>query len=497
MDQLSRRPRSLNDPALNDTVPMPKKRVLVVDDEPTFLQLAEHFLILEGFETEVTVSAAEAFSLLERSPFDLLLSDIRMPGFSGLEMLRHARACRPDILVILMTGYGTVPTVMEAIRGGASGYVLKPFTQQGLLSVIQRAVEKDRLRRENMRIKSLMSLVQFSRMLTLNSDSDALLAHIVGWIREETRAEHIALMLRDEERGELTTVAATGTVEHGTIGMEGIARLVLEKREPVFVQGTQGQNAYLGSLIGSSKTASLLTLPICLREKAIGVVHIHATHPLGESDKELVSIFCRQAAIAIENARLFRSVRESYVGTLQALIAAIEVHDAHSKGHAAGVSQYALLLADPLSLTQSQQHDLSLAATLHDIGQIGSRDEILRKETSLSAEEFEQIKRHCADAAGILAPIRLDPEISRSILHHHERWDGLGYPHRLKGEEIPLYSRIIAIADAMDTMTQPRLYRRQIPFAEACGELARNAGTQFDPRLVEMFLNLKIPQTPS
>jgi response regulator RpfG family c-di-GMP phosphodiesterase len=474
---------------------MPKKRVLVVDDERTFLQLAEHFLTPEGFETEVTDSAAEAFSLLERSPFDLLLSDIRMPGFSGLEMLRHAKACRPDILVILMTGYGTVPTVMEALRGGASGYVLKPFTQQGLLSVIQNALEKDRLRRENLRIKSLMSLVQLSRMLMLNSDSDALLAHIVGWIREETRTERVSLMFRDEKNGELVTVATTGTDAHGEMGAEGIARLALEKREPVFIQGTSGQNAYLGALVGPSKTASLLALPICLREKAVGVVQIYSTHPLGESDKELVSIFCKQAAIAIENARLFQSVQKSYIHTLRALISAIEVKDRHSKGHADGVERYALLLADPLSLTQSQRHNLSLAATLHDIGQIGSQDEVLRKETSLSAEEFEQIKNHSADAAGILSPIRLDPEIVRSILHHHERWDGLGYPHRLKGEDIPLYSRIIAIADAMDTMTQPRLYRCQLTPAEACEELARNAGTQFDPRLVEVFLSLEMPST--
>ncbi len=473
---------------------MPAYRVLIVDDEPVFLKLVKRFLTLEGFEPEVTESGTEALSLLERLPFDLLLSDIQMPGLSGLDVIRHAKLLRPDILVILMTGYGSVPSVMAATREGAAGYILKPFTQQGLHAVVRKALEKDRLLRENVRMKSLMSLAQFSRMLMLSDDLDALMAHIVEWIRQETRTDHVSLMLRDEKSGALSQAAAAGRVENSSNGLhraEGIARMALDRKETVLIQGEAAQSAYSDTLVSPSKTASLLTLPLCLREKAVGVIQIYSrTHPLSESDTELVAIFCRQAAIAIENVHLYQSAKTSYLHTLQALVAAIEVKDPCSKGHAAEVERYARLMADRLPLTRAQKHDLSLAATLHDIGHISSQDNIMEKTGPLSPDEFEQIKSHCANAVGILQPIRLSPEIGRGILHHHERWDGGGYPHRLAGEEIPLYSRIIAIADAMDTMTQPHPYRQPVTHAEAREELSRHAGKQFDPHLVEIFLAL-------
>lgn len=478
---------------------MAKERVLVVDDEKTILELARRFLTAEGFLVETASQGMQAIKWLEESHFDILLTDIRMPGMSGLELMKVARSLRPEIIMVVITGHGTITTAIESLKVGAMGFVLKPFTRQEIMSAVQNALEKYRLQQENMRMKSLMPLFQVSQILMVQTDLNQLLNLIIGLVKREVKVDRVSLMLINERTQKLEVKATAGfdlldkAELENAIGKE-IAERAVTKKEPILIEKGMEQSPDIKELIAAAKIVSGLSFPILIRKKAIGVLNLSKLtpgSPFGESDLGLVSIICGQAAVAIENARLYRDIKVSYLRTLQALVAAIEIKDQYSKGHSSSVAFYAALMGKELRLSKSELQDLVISGILHDIGKIGSSDDILKKEDRLSESEFEQMKAHPPNAVKILEPIGLSPQILSAILHHHERWDGTGYPKGLSGENIPLYSRIISIADAFDAMTTPRPYQKKVTLLEAKEEIRRNKGSQFDPNLADIFLALE------
>ena len=486
---------------------MAKERVLVVDDEKTILELARRFLTAEGFQVETASQGMQAIKALEESPFDILLTDIRMPGMSGLELMKVARSLRPEIIMVVITGHGTITTAIESLKVGAMGFVLKPFTRQEIMSAVQNALEKYRLQQENVRMKSLMPLFQVSQILMMQTDLNQLLNLIIGLVKREVKVDRASLMLLNERTQKLEVKATTGfdlldkAESEKALGKE-IAEMAVLKREPILIEKGVEQSPDLKELVAAAKIASGLSFPILIRKKVIGVLNLSKLshgNPFGESDLGLVSIICGQAAVAIENARLYRDIKVSYLRTLQALVAAIEIKDRYSKGHSSSVAFYAALIAKELQLSKAEIQDLIIAGILHDIGKIGSSDDILKKESRLSTEEMEEMKAHPSNAVKILEPIGLSQQILSSIMHHHEWWDGSGYPKGLSGESIPLYSRIISIVDAFDAMTTERPYQKKVTLLEAKEEIRRCKGSQFDPNLVEIFLKLddKILSSPA
>jgi len=174
--------------------------------------------------------------------------------------------------------------------------------------------------------------------------------------------------------------------------------------------------------------------------------------------------------------------------TVTALAFAIDAKDHYTQGHSQNVARFCTMVARHLNLSEKEVEEVRLAAVLHDVGKIGIPERILNKPAGLDPDEFEIMKEHAMLGAKILEPLRSIQHIQRIVRHHHERWDGSGYPDRLAGEEIPLASRLISISDAFDTMVTERTYKRSRSRVEAMEELRRCAGTQFDPRLVEAFV---------
>lgn len=186
-------------------------------------------------------------------------------------------------------------------------------------------------------------------------------------------------------------------------------------------------------------------------------------------------------------------IEKSYGVTLKALIQALETRDAETHGHSERVVTYSLRLAHEIGLDQEQRRDLELGALLHDIGKIGVPDAILRKPGKLDEREWEKMRLHPIQGHRILRNISFLEGASRVVLQHHERWDGKGYPNKLRGNEIDICARVFAIADAFDAMTSDRVYSRGMTFDEAYEELKKCAGSQFDPEIIEAF-NL-VPRT--
>jgi len=203
----------------------------------------------------------------------------------------------------------------------------------------------------------------------------------------------------------------------------------------------------------------------------------------GRSSKRIV-----QQAKALESALVERD--RTYDATLTALASALDVRDTETGGHSDRVLRYMELVIGAMGISGEQTAFLRRGALLHDIGKIGVPDNILRKPAALSDAEWQTMRRHPEFGARIIAGIPFLQDVSQIVRHHHERWDGKGYPDRLAGEAIPLGARIFAVADSFDAMTSDRPYRRAMSVEEACDEIARCRATQFDPTVVDAFMTI-------
>jgi len=207
-----------------------------------------------------------------------------------------------------------------------------------------------------------------------------------------------------------------------------------------------------------------------------------------EKSKEIENLTQMIWALAQENALLKKQNKKIIKETLNAIIKTLEAKDKYTHGHSHRVAQYALLIAKKLSFTEDQLIEIELAALLHDIGKISTPDQILNKPGKLTPEEFEIIKEHPMQSFEILSQVSHLNQIAKWVRAHQERIDGYGYPDGLRGEEIPLEARIITVADAFDAMTSDRPYRKALSIQYAYDELKRCAGTQFDSKIVDIFI---------
>jgi putative two-component system response regulator len=314
--------------------PARRMRALCVDDEAVTLKLIVRLLEGLGIAATPATSPHDGLRLFDQEHFDLVLTDIRMPGMSGLAFLQEIRERDPQVPVLVATGFATLDNAIRALREGASGMLVKPFTAEEFKVEIENALERARIR-------------------------------------------HDALQ--------------------------------------------------------------------------------------------------------------YRFVTPILDGVALALTAAIEARDIETGDHCRSLGYMGERVAEYLGLTAQQRTTIRIGGFLHDVGKIGIADAILLKPGPLTDGEYEEMKRHSELGATIVETHVEMADIARIVRHHHERWDGQGYPYGLSGTAIPLGARIIAVADAFSAMTTDRVYRTSLPVEKAWDELRVNSGGQFDPAIVEAF----------
>jgi putative two-component system response regulator len=334
---------------------MSKGKILITDDEKDIRELLRDFLESEGYECHL---AANAFEALEKfradADFDVLMSDIRMPGKSGLELLDDVKQLNEDVMVIMISAVKDIESAIAAMSKGAYDYVSKPFKLNEVSFVANKAMEKRRLVQENKEYQK-----QLEKMV--------------------------------EER-----------------------------------------------------TSEL-----------------------------------KQALIELD---------KTYNFTLRAMVTALDTRDTETQGHSLRVVRFTLKLAELMGIVDKNTLKIyEYGALLHDIGKIGIPDAILRKPGKLDAEEWRIMKGHPAIGYNVLKRIKFLEEAAQIVMHHHEAFDGSGYPDGLVGTNIPLGARIFNIADAIDAMTSDRPYQKALPFEVAAHELLRHSGQQFDPAIITVF----------
>jgi len=236
---------------------------------------------------------------------------------------------------------------------------------------------------------------------------------------------------------------------------------------------------------------SVLAAPLHGYDRVAGIIlatHHEAGFEFQEHQVQLLTAIGQEVGMALENHRLFWRVERNFLGTLEALVQALDARDPYTAGHSLRVAEMSLAIGRWVPLDDDRLKELRLGALLHDVGKIGVDDACLRSNRKLTSEEFAHIQQHTVLGGQILNPLA-DLDATRSIVrHHHERWDGEGYPDGLAGERIPLTSRIVAVADTIDAITSDRPYRRGSPLDLALHEVEHHAGTQFDPAIVRATL---------
>jgi response regulator RpfG family c-di-GMP phosphodiesterase len=274
----------------------------------------------------------------------------------------------------------------------------------------------------------------------------------------------------------------------------GIAGQVARTGRPLIVNDVS-RSANFHKMIDDTTgfaTKSLICAPLIVHRRILGVIEVlnkRDGSEFGEQDLEAVVSVATTAAMAIENTRLHQTVLEAYKNTITALAAAIDAKDPYTCGHSQRVQEYTLLAGAFLSLSNEEMETLEYAGILHDVGKIAIDSRILDKPGPLTASEWEIMHGHPIVGANLLTEIPFLEKSSELVLCHHERFDGKGYPNGNKGENIPLGARLIAVADAFDTMTTDRAYRPAMSVDAAVKELHNGAGSQFCPVAVKAFIS--------
>ena len=237
---------------------------------------------------------------------------------------------------------------------------------------------------------------------------------------------------------------------------------------------------------------SAMCAPLVSRNGVLGLVYVdsHKANSFARRDLTLFSALALKVGTAVDNARLYDDLRSLFYNTVETLVRTIQAKDQYTAGHSTRVSRYSLMIADKLGMSTKEKHQLYLAAMLHDIGKIGVPDDLLNRPGKLSEMEMERVRSHVQVGASMIEMLGEMHSIVPLIRHHHECYDGSGYPDGLKGEQIPLVSRIIAVADMYDAMTSDRPYRKRRTHQFAVDEILTASGIKIDPKVADAFLDV-------
>jgi HD-GYP domain-containing protein (c-di-GMP phosphodiesterase class II) len=348
------------------------------------------------------------------------------------------------------------------------------------------------------KVVRLALLSQLGQILNSTLDHKEIRRRAMEAATQLMKAEAGSLLLVDEGKRQLYFEVALGNREEDIKRIplnfgEGIAGWVAQHGKPLIVNSPKKDPRFFKGVDERTefKTRNIICVPVRVKEKIIGVLEAINKQERGGFNRADLSLFISladQVAIALDNSRLYQELEEMFFQTTDSLADAIEKRDPYTGGHTQRVTQYSLAIAKYLQLNALEKKWLKITSVLHDIGKVGIEDQILKKPDRLSPAESEMIKRHCNIGVEIIKHIRQLRDSIPGVKYHHEQLDGKGYPNGLKGEEIPVLAKIIAVADTFDAMTTDRPYRIAMEREAAVKELEKCSGTQFDEKVVEAFI---------
>lgn len=474
-------------------------RVLIVDDEESTVTICKFALQRLGMEVDTALTASEALGKIRQEAFDLAIIDWILPDGSGMALFRIMRERLPQLVGILITGQNVADTNREAFEAGFWSFLPKPFTISEFQATVERAASYIKAIRERERLELMISLSQLAQQITASLELDEVLRKILDLALRQSRADKASIMLVDQSISppRLKLVAA-----------EGLSPDLLSIEVPIG-EGIAGQVALTGSpLLINTKTihqfsphslhyqgaGSALCLPLKVANRVVGVLNLtkfSSEEPFSESDIRLYLILATQAALAIENAHLHRKIREGYLAALASFCKYAENLMPYRQGHSMRVGIYAKRLGEVVGVSKRDAEEVRIAALIQDLGLLLVPKEVLAKPGKLTEEEWSLIRNHPIWSIDLIDPPAILTEtIETAVKHHHERFDGTGYPEGLKGDEIPMPARLLAVADTFDALCSERPHRPAYSTEQALSEMRKVAGSQLDPDLTDAFIQI-------
>ncbi|UOO37484.1 HD domain-containing response regulator [Oscillospiraceae bacterium CM] len=471
--------------------------ILALDDEVGIIDSLAVVLRRNGYGFEGMTSPYDALARLKTDAFDLLILDYMMQPINGDKVVEKIREFNKDLYILLLTGHKDMAPPVETIKAlDIQGYCEKNDKFDQLLLLVESAIkvitQKKTISRYNDGLNKIIEAVP--RIYQLQPIVN-ILEDILGELMRLVSSSS-AFILVDN--------AADLTSEHKSI-FRGLGQYDTTMEEFMAML-----DPALMEQIGSTRTENRthrvtngVILPLISEyEQVAGVIYVESSHY--EEDLQLLEIYAAQASSAISNAFLhsmvnlkndelnktYDELRKMYLDTVNALRLTVDAKDEYTRGHSDRVAYFSQKVGQAFEMTEHELELLRVGGIFHDIGKIGTSDEILKKSDTLSVYEYEIIKQHPLKGAHILAAMSMFDDAIPLIKCHHEWIDGSGYPFGLKGDDIPFLARILSVGDAFDAMTSTRHYRSKLNLDNAKDQLIKGAGTQFDKDIVDVFIRV-------
>ncbi len=523
-----------------NTKELGKPNIIVVDDDDTIREGLTTILNDGGLSCKATPSASDALKMAEKEAFHLLITDLNLHDMEGTELIKRFKYLLPDSMAIIITGCPSVESAVEAVKHSVADYIVKPLRPDDVIQRVETCWEKHR---QGLLIKQLLQSLQTSNQelekankklneLSITDGLTSLYNHrflMETLPMEYTRSRRygltLSIILIDIDDFKEVNDQFGHSV--GDKVLAETARIIKNTLRDVDIAGRYGGEEFCVLLPSTHpKGAMAVAQRICNRiashnfkegetsfhiTVSIGISSVsdpdtasanalleHADRSLYAAKRNGKNCVCSWESIAKEMTGLQKSapllygektLKNLYNQAIRALVNALELKDGYTATHSHMVAYYAAALANKLGLDQDMVQVIKTAGLLHDVGKVGVPDDILKKKGPLLPEEFDLVKKHPALSIKILNDLGFLRKELEIVRYHQERYDGAGYPHAIGGETIPLGARILAICDTFEAMTANRPYRKALPVEVAVEELKRHAGTQFDPKLVDIFIN--------
>ena len=482
-------------------------KILVVDDEEMILNIFREYLESMNNYTVFTASdGLEALDIVKKEEINCCFTDLVMPRLDGLELTERIHLYDNTIPVVVMTGYPSMDSAIKTLKNGVVDFLTKPIKMDQISLAIERVMRErslfvdnlllkeeakrnERLREINQELHQKIKEVETINLILHHLDQAAtskdLFTILVDLSGEVTSCDEAHFCISGQGMRDPVIITSFFKDKDRTIGDAGciegdIIKKVEDDGIPLLIRENDNND-------------SIMAIPLKIRSRVFGILISlirDSKRYFNEKDLYFLNFLTEKASFLIENLALYENIYENLFSALYAFVETIEARDPYTKQHSTRVTGYAVSIAKAIRCSQEEIDMLDVSGNLHDIGKIGIPDNILLKPGRLTEGEFEVIKRHPIIGGNIIGHFGLWTDEQKIIKHHHERWDGRGYPDRLKGEETPFLSRIISVADVYDALTSDRSYRKRMEDDVSVGIIREEAGSQFDPKIVDVFLKL-------
>jgi putative nucleotidyltransferase with HDIG domain len=472
-------------------------KILVVDDEIGIIDSLSVILKRSGYDFTGIVDPLEAIERVRKEHFDLLILDYLMYPIHGDKVVQRIREFNKEIYILLLTGHKDLAPPLETIKAlDIQGYCEKSDRFDQLLLLVESGIKSiSQMKTIKMFRDGLNEILQAVPKIYSLQPIDMILEDILRELMPLVESENAFILVDD------TTDIAEGnkSIFKGIGKFKAEITHFMEMLSPNLME-------HIGYSRITKQRVDLddgLILPLINEmNQTIGVIYVEGR--TSEEGVKLLEIYTNQAASSINNAFLhslvnmkndelnktYDQLKLRYMDTIEALRQAVDAKDIYTRGHSDRVAFYSQKIGRAMGLSPEDLETLRISGIFHDIGKIGTADDILLKNDRLNDSELKEIQKHPLKGARILSAVSMFKDVVPVVKSHHERIDGTGYPEGLAGEEIPLLARIISVADAFDAMMSDRLYRSKLNFEEAKQQLLNGAGTQFDSNVVAIFLEL-------